>query len=84
MEISRLASKNKRIQDWRRFLSEETSVSARVRAETESLLSELAEVLSGCWAAKKVSDEDEQQISDLERKLEELNDQGRLKTSSGR
>lgn len=84
MEISRLASKNKRIQDWRRFLSEETSINARVRAETEALLLELAEVLSVCWAAKSVSDKDEQQISDLERKLEELNDQGRLKTSSGR
>ena len=81
MDTSRLASKNKRVQDWRRFLSEETSVSASVRAETETLLREFAGLLADCWAAKMVTVKDDERISDFERKLEQLNETGRLRTS---
>ena len=82
METSELAAKQKRVLDWRAMLPFVQDLT--VRKETEDKLAQLSEVLYRTWQKSAggngvVDPESEAKIRDLERQLEQLNDEGRIR-----
>ena len=78
MELFALARIQKRIADWAEFNVDGTPDPAMKRA-TDLLITELRRVVSACWEARMVSPAHEAQIKDLERRLEAMNDEARLR-----
>ena len=79
LELSRLAAKQKRLQDWRKFLSQGSVQPEELKQRTNKVLEDYAAVLEHCWEEKNLTDENLKKIDDLERQLEELNEEARVR-----
>lgn len=78
MELSQFAKMQKRIKDWSEFISDGGVQSAALREEILSNLNKLKKVLARCWESQKVSPQDEAEIRDLERSLQQQNEEARM------
>ena len=78
MQISYIAAKQKRILDWAEFVQHGGVPDPALRRETEAKISEFKKIIAGCWIAGVVSPADEAKILDLERSLEQLNEEARI------
>ena len=78
MELSQLAIHQKRIKDWSDFIAEGGVQSAQLKEEILSTLTQFKKVLARCWEAKTISSQDEAEISDFERRLQQLNEEARM------
>jgi hypothetical protein len=78
MDLSRLTAKNKRYLDWLRYTNEELN-DPSLRAPTLTLLEEFRTLIQRCWTAGKVTDQDSAALADLERRLEQLNQEARVR-----
>jgi hypothetical protein len=81
MELSRLASKQKRYHDLTAFAATEVSDS-RLRKGIELALSRYRTILSECWKKQAITLEDTRTIDSIERELDSLSNAARLRTSS--
>lgn len=77
MELSALAAKQKRIQAWDFLLESEVDEPA-LKTRFSSALDRYRALLVRVWKAGKISSADEHEINDLERQLEQLDDEARL------
>lgn len=78
MDLSRLPAKLKRHKDWLAFTKNELQDQS-LREPTLQLLARFHTALTKCWEAKVVSDSAALEIADLERQLEQLNQEARLR-----
>jgi hypothetical protein len=78
MDLSRLTAKNKRYLDWLSYTNEELK-DPSLREPTLALLAQYRSLIQQCWTAGKVSESDAAAIADLERKLEQLNQEARVR-----
>lgn len=78
MELSQLASKQKRARDWQRFIDGGGCPDKGIAAQTQDLLVEFRATLSQAAFEGAVSKEIEAKIVDLERRLEQLNEEARM------
>ncbi|WKZ57023.1 MAG: hypothetical protein QY326_09860 [Bdellovibrionota bacterium] len=77
MNKSLLSRKQKRLQSWTRFLS---SIEAPdVRQRMERTLREFHNVLVRAWESEDATDRYDAEILDLERQLESLDEEARLR-----
>ena len=79
MELKELAVKQKRIQFWSEYLS--AVHSPNLRAEIVESLTKYRGLLARVWEAGAISEADASEILNLERVLEDLNEQARLETA---
>lgn len=77
MELSRLAAKQQRLKSWAEFANTQVS-DPLIKQETMNLLELYQAALARCWKNNNVASEDIQELEDLERKLNELNERARL------
>ncbi|MBN8550675.1 MAG: hypothetical protein J0M12_15270 [Deltaproteobacteria bacterium] len=77
MELSALAAKQKRIQTWSQFIESEVQEPS-LRNRFTSTLDRYRTTLVRAWKAGSISQEDENEMNDLERQLEQLDDEARL------
>ena len=77
--LSRLAAYQKRLHDWRDYNSTEVK-DLIIKSEIDKLISTLSELLLKCWDENNFSQEDEFKVQDLERQLEQLNEEARVRT----
>lgn len=77
MDLSALASKQKRLKDWTQF-SESEVQSEHIRVRFNEALSGYKAALAQCWKQGKISPNDEQVLADIERQLEQLDEEARL------
>lgn len=78
MELSRLPAKQKRYNDWLAFTNNELE-DQKLREPTLALLAQFHAALARCFANSTVSDADAAEIADLERQLEQLNQEARMR-----
>ncbi len=78
MELSALARYQKRIIDWSTFL-EAGVPDAALKNQIVSRLSELKKLVAQCWSEGSVSTQAQASLCDLERQLEALNEEARLR-----
>ncbi len=77
MELSALAAKQQRVKTWLHFIENEVQ-SAHLKARMSEALDQYRAVIARCWKAEKIAPADEEELRDLERQLESLDDLGRL------
>ena len=77
MNLSELPRKQKRIQEWSRFLREE-KLDEDLRLHFVEKLKSYRNLIAKCWESDSVSDEDQGRISDWERQLEQCFEEARL------
>ena len=80
-DLSRLAAKQKRLKDWTLFANNEVS-DQQLKQRTTRALAQFQQALSSCWEKNEVTASDIQRIEDLERQLEQLNDEARLQVGT--
>ena len=80
-DLSWLAAKQKRVKSWQMFLKEENP-NSEIKTKTEQTLKTLSEKLLQIWETKSCSEEDKYKIEDLERILEQLNEEARFQTQA--
>jgi hypothetical protein len=84
MDLTRLAAKQKRLNSWRDFLESGGAQVLDLRSRTLAALNQYSDLLEKCWEASNssytnpINPEHLSQIEDLERQLEELNEEARL------
>jgi len=79
MDLSRLTARQKRLNDWDKYLSEQGNVQTEaLRAEIVTSLQEYRNVLASCWENNSLTAADEDKLRDIERDLERLHEQARL------
>jgi hypothetical protein len=76
-DISRIAAKQKRANDWAKFIDQEV-VEPALKVSVQKDLSEYRSILTRCWERNEVSSQDQAALENLERRLEELNEAARL------
>jgi hypothetical protein len=76
-DISRIAAKQKRASDWANFIEREV-VDPAVKSSVQKDLSEYRALLKRCWEKNEVTAADVAALENLERRLEELNEEARL------
>ena len=81
MELSRLASKNKRYRDIALFTQAEVKDS-RLKPKLLKTLASYRLALAECWQKQAVTPEDISRIDSIERDLESLCGEARLRTAS--
>ena len=79
MDLSTLAAKAKRANDWSEFIAAGGAQDKTVRAAIEARLTAFRAALKKVWDAGSASAEDAALISDLERQLTQLNEEARLR-----
>ena len=77
MDLSELSSKNKRIKSLIHFIRSD-KIEEKTVKEIKSYLIKYQEVLAKCWKNQKVEEADAYIIQNLERKLNNLHEEGRL------
>lgn len=77
MELSALAAKQKRIQAWSTLLDSEVD-EAGLKSRFSSALDRYRATLVRVWKSGKISPQDEHELTDLERQLEQLDEEARL------
>lgn len=78
MELSQLAIKQKRVKDWADFISEGGAQSPALKEEIIATLGQFKKVLARCWEAQQISAQDESEMLDFERRLQQLNEEARM------
>ena len=78
MEQAGLARKQKRIKDWLDFIQGGGVQDPQLRSQVLQAIEAYKRILAKCWQAKATTPSEEVEILDLERKLEELNEQSRM------
>ena len=78
MELSSLGAKNKRVASWTKFAELEVQ-DFDVRAQMLDGLRAYRTLLARLWQAGQINQEDEKELLNLERKLESLSEEGRLR-----
>jgi hypothetical protein len=78
MDLKRLAAKQKRYNDWLRFTNEELQ-DLTLKPTIMGRLSDYKKALAACWSKGAATPDDESLISSLERDLEQLNNEARLR-----
>ena len=81
MDLSRLASKQKRYRDLGLFALAEVT-DPTIRQELQTTLIKYRDALAQCWAKQYVSSEDVTAIDSIERDLDSLSSTARLRTAS--
>ncbi len=79
MELSQLAAKQKRARSWQKFIDAGETSDHAVIAQTKDLLVEFRASLSEAAHHGTIPAELEDKIINLERRLEQLNEEARLK-----
>ena len=82
MDLSWLAAKQKRIQEWELALASDAA-SPHVKARLLSLLSEFRTFLAKVWEAGGANEQDKIRLTSLERELEEAHEDIRLVPKRG-
>lgn len=77
MDLRSLTRKQKRLKDWTAYLESEVSDKATKLSMTEELKL-YRNLLAKVWEEEKITEEDQAEIEDLERKIEQLADDARL------
>jgi hypothetical protein len=80
MNFNRLSAKQKRALQWTTSAAN-GDVREDLRVTFVTTLQQYKEQLAKCWEADSINDEQAQQIVDLERQLEELESESRLRAS---
>lgn len=80
MELSALARKQKRLKDWLEFIQDGGVQDPHQRSQALQTLESYKRAIAKCWQIKVISPDDERTISDLERRLEQLNEESRMTT----
>jgi hypothetical protein len=81
MELSRLASRQKRYRDLTLFASTE-AMPRELKQSLEKVLARYREALADCWRRQSVTAEDLASIDSLDRELESLSNAARLRTTA--
>jgi hypothetical protein len=81
MELPRLAAKQKRYKDILHFTENEVT-DTRIKPQLLQALASYRLALASCWTKQAITDEDLKALRSLERDLEELHNDARLRTSS--
>jgi hypothetical protein len=81
MELPRLASKQKRYRDILHFAQTEVT-DPRLQQELLRTLSKYRLTLATCWSKQTFTDQDQSTIASLERTLETIHNEARLRTAS--
>ncbi len=76
--MKQLAEKQKRLKDWKYWLEHETEDPA-IKVQTSQTLQNYSELLFNCWEKGQISIDDSRKLEDLERRLEQLNEEARLR-----
>lgn len=82
MDLSWLAAKQKRVQEWEVALASDTAA-PHVKARLLSLLAEFKTCLAKIWESGGASEQDWTRLSSLERELEEAHEDIRLVAKRG-
>jgi len=77
MQLSHLAAKQKRAKDWQQFLDDGETKNPELISQTKSLLAEFRIALAAAAQESDISAASEAKIIDLERRLEQLNEESR-------
>lgn len=78
LDASRLAAKQKRLMDWKRFTAQEVT-DRELKRRIEEHLRQFGDALAKCEAHTEIPPELGAHVQDLERVLEELNESARLR-----
>jgi|GEM_PF-1256061 len=78
MELQRLAAKQKRYQDIKNFAQHEVQ-DTLLRSELDKTLQSYKRALADCWSKQTVSAEDALHIDSIERTLDNLHNEARLR-----
>ncbi len=78
MDFKRLAAKQKRHNDWLRFSDEELQ-DLTLKPAILGRLCDYKKALASCWSKGAATPDDELLISSIERDLEQLNNEARLR-----
>jgi hypothetical protein len=81
MDLSRLASKQKRHQNLALFAASE-AIAPEVKQALEKALVVYQDVLAECWRKQTVTPEDVSRINSLDRELDSLSNAARLRTAA--
>jgi hypothetical protein len=81
MDLSRLASKQKRYRDLAFFASTEV-IAPGVKQSLDKTLAAYREALAECWRKQSVTSEDVTRLDALDRELEALSNAARLRTAA--
>ena len=81
LTLPSLAAKQKRAAQWLEFAHEKIRDES-LRSHVVEQIESLREILRRCWENQSVSDADHANILDLERVLEQLNEEARLRVGS--
>lgn len=84
MNIARIAAQQKRLKSWQKQLQDGVIQDPEIREKLSDLLNKLAGVLNSCFSREAVGENDTQIIEDLERQIELLDEEGRLKVVGNR
>jgi hypothetical protein len=79
MELSRLASRQKRYRDLTVFAAKEVGV-PELKQALQKTLALYQDALADCWRKQAVSSEDVVKLDSLDRELESLSNTARLRT----
>lgn len=77
MQLSDLAAKQQRLKTWLRYLDTEVQ-SEELHQRMKDTLQSYRTALARCWKTEKITDQDRDEIQDLERQLEELDEEARM------
>jgi hypothetical protein len=80
MELTRLAAKQKRCRDIERYALTDIT-DPQLRSRVTETLATYRRALAQCWHKQAISAEDSTQIDSIERDLETLSSQARLRTA---
>ena len=78
MDLSLLATRQKRIKDWTDFVTEGGVQDPSLKTKVIETIAQLKKAIVQCWENQKVTAEDEKVIEDLERQLQQLNEESRM------
>lgn len=77
-DLSWLAAKQKRLKSWTAFSNEETQ-DQEIKSKTDTSLKLFSEKLLAIWESGEFNQQDVAEIENLERKLEQLNEESRVR-----
>ena len=78
MDLRRLAAKQKRALDWAAFAENELQEPS-LKPIIDRTLAEYKRALADCWKRQEITAADVEKIDSLERDLEQLNNEARLR-----
>ncbi len=80
MELSRLSARQKRIQEWSRHLSDNHYWNESLKVRFVDTLKDYRNLLAKFWESGVFGKSEDSQLADLERQLEQLFNESRLRS----